>query len=299
MKPRMSPVTRLLFASLVLTGCGDAEEERFREETADALKRMGEFRDEMCKCQDKPCTDRVQQAMTRWSTDMAAKSSDRRREHKADEATMKKMTEVGQAYGECMTKAMSQPGATPEPVATPAAPPILTPTADETKEPATPKAPLYADALLRQVRDWAHKQRPDRFVESAAFSYVDAEGLLDATDGEVRIVFGRVNDSSSKRRVGGRVRPKQPQSDCFTLQTTGGRWLVTTNECADTVDYVPRCGAAAIWKRAIAKKAPGEAVAQLTFHANEKKWDFAIDDEPLKVHVRESFPDDCELNVER
>lgn len=291
----MSRMTRLLMLSLLATGCGNSDKERNRAETANVLERMGGFRDDMCKCQEKTCADDVQASMTKWSTDEAVKAQGRDRPNNMDEASMKKLTEIGQAYGECMTRAMSA-SVPPADAGTNPPPP---PPPDESQAPLPPKAPLVADVLLRQVREWAQRQRPGRFVESAAFSYVDAEGLLDPTDGEVRIVFGRVNDSNANRRVGGRVRPKQQHKDCFTLQTTGGKWLVSTNECGDTVEYIPRCSVSDIWKRAIAKKAPADAVALVTFRASEKKWDFAIDDEPLKVHVHESFADDCELNVEK
>lgn len=290
----MSRMTRLLLVSLVITGCGNSDEERDRAETATVLKRMSGFRDDMCKCQDKGCADGVQEAMTKWSADEAAKAAGRERSSKTDEDSMKKMTEIGQAYGECMTRAMSAPA--PVDAGTVRMPP---PPPDESEAPLSPKTPLAADALLRQARDWAQRQRPGRLVESAAFSYVDAEGILDPTDGEVKIVFGRVSDSQPNRRVGGRVRPKQQPNDCFTLQTTGATWLVSPSECVDTVEYVARCGVSAIWKRAIAKKAPPDAVAFVTFRASKRKWDFAIDDEPLNVHVHESFIDDCELNVEK
>lgn len=75
-------------------------------DAGEAVAKMTELKDEMCKCKDKACADKVQESMTKWSTDMAAKAGDKK-DQKADEATMKKMTEVGQAYGECMTKAMS------------------------------------------------------------------------------------------------------------------------------------------------------------------------------------------------
>jgi len=71
-----------------------------------AIRRMTEFMEQMCACSDKACADRVQEDMTKWSTEMAAKAGDAK-DQKADEVTMKKMTEVGQRYGECMTKAMA------------------------------------------------------------------------------------------------------------------------------------------------------------------------------------------------
>lgn len=80
-------------------------------DAGEAVAKMTEFKDQMCACKDKACADKVQESMTKWSTDMAAKAGENK-DQKADEATMKKMTEVGQAYGECMTKAMSA-GAAP------------------------------------------------------------------------------------------------------------------------------------------------------------------------------------------
>jgi hypothetical protein len=80
-------------------------------DAGEAVAKMTEFKDQMCACKDKACADKVQESMTKWSTDMAAKAGDKK-DQKADEATMKKMTEVGQAYGECMTKAMT-PAADP------------------------------------------------------------------------------------------------------------------------------------------------------------------------------------------
>ncbi len=84
-------------------------------DAGEAVAKMTEFKDEMCKCKDKACADKVQESMTKWSTEMAAKAGDKKEPAKADEATMKKMTEVGQQYGECMTKAMSAGAETPPP----------------------------------------------------------------------------------------------------------------------------------------------------------------------------------------
>jgi hypothetical protein len=75
-------------------------------DAAEAVTQMTKFKDEMCACKDKACADKVQESMTKWSTDMAAKAGDKK-DQKPDEATMKKMTEVGTQYGECMTKAMT------------------------------------------------------------------------------------------------------------------------------------------------------------------------------------------------
>jgi hypothetical protein len=70
---------------------------------------MSGFRDDMCKCADKPCADAVQERMTKWSTKMATEAGERQ-SRKATEEEMRRMTDIGQGYGECMAKAM---GATP------------------------------------------------------------------------------------------------------------------------------------------------------------------------------------------
>jgi len=70
------------------------------------MAKMEEFSNEMCKCKDKACADKVQEGMTKWSTDMAAKGGEKKDE-KRTRRPMKKMTEIGQKYAECMTKAMT------------------------------------------------------------------------------------------------------------------------------------------------------------------------------------------------
>ena len=70
------------------------------------------FRDDMCKCVDKACADAVQERMTKWSVKMANEAEQNR--DKPSEEGMKRLTEIGTQYGECMVKAMTPvPGATP------------------------------------------------------------------------------------------------------------------------------------------------------------------------------------------
>ncbi len=76
-------------------------------DAGEAMAKMEEFSNEMCKCKDKACAEKVQEGMTKWSTDMAAKAGDKKDPPKMDEAAAKKMTEVGQKYAECMGKAMT------------------------------------------------------------------------------------------------------------------------------------------------------------------------------------------------
>jgi hypothetical protein len=63
------------------------------------------FRDDMCKCADKACADAVQDRMAKWTQNIAERASDF--EPQADEGTVKLLTEIGTAYGECMTKALT------------------------------------------------------------------------------------------------------------------------------------------------------------------------------------------------
>ena len=70
----------------------------------EAMAKMGEFKDQMCACKDKKCADGVQDAMNKWSAENAKNAGDK--PEKPDEETMKKMSEVGTKYGECMATAM-------------------------------------------------------------------------------------------------------------------------------------------------------------------------------------------------
>jgi hypothetical protein len=252
-----------------------------------ALAKAVEFKDQMCACKDKACADIVHEAMTKWSMDLAARTPDKK--STASESYMKKLTEVGQIYGECMREASAKAEPTPPP---PSPPPPRTD---------TPPAPSSwsADDLVRQAREWASKSKPGRVIATVKYSYVDHEGVLDPTFGALEIEFGRVDERNLKRRLGTPVQPKVVHDDCFSMSTTGGAWIVKTRKCGDTRDEVPRCNIPGIWKRAIERKASAEAVAVIVLDVLAKTWTFAIDDEPTNLHVREQFPDDCELNVER
>ncbi len=70
----------------------------------EAMAKMGEFKDEMCKCTDKKCADGVQEKMNKWSADNAKSAGDK--PEKPSDEDMKKMQDVGTKYGECMAKAM-------------------------------------------------------------------------------------------------------------------------------------------------------------------------------------------------
>ena len=70
----------------------------------DYVAKMSEFRDQMCKCTDKACADKVSDSMSKMSKesgDKAAAISD-------DDA--KKLEPINQEFAKCMTKAMMPAG---------------------------------------------------------------------------------------------------------------------------------------------------------------------------------------------
>jgi hypothetical protein len=88
----------LVIAAGLAAGCKGKQ-----TSSGDSLSKMGEFKDEMCKCKDAKCAQDVSDKMTKWSQDQAKNSKE---PPKMDEATQKKATEIGTAMGDCMQKAM-------------------------------------------------------------------------------------------------------------------------------------------------------------------------------------------------
>jgi len=71
---------------------------------AAALAKLTAFRDEMCKCQDPACVQRVSDEMTAWSqTQMKLRPIP----PKMNEDQTKRATELGEQMGRCMQKAMA------------------------------------------------------------------------------------------------------------------------------------------------------------------------------------------------
>jgi hypothetical protein len=103
---------------------------------SDAVAKMTEFKDQMCKCADKACAEKVTEAMTKWSSDMAKESGDKAAKMSEDDT--KKATAVSEEMSKCMTKLMAAappPPAPADPAA--AAPP---PAGDKPADPAAPPA---------------------------------------------------------------------------------------------------------------------------------------------------------------
>jgi glycerol dehydrogenase-like iron-containing ADH family enzyme len=111
----------------------------------DAIAKMTDFKDQMCKCADKACAEKVTEAMTKWGQDMAKEGGDK--EAKISEDDTKKMASVTEEMTKCMTKAMMAGAMTPpagDKPADPAAPPAA-PAAPAGDKPADPAAPPAGD----------------------------------------------------------------------------------------------------------------------------------------------------------
>jgi hypothetical protein len=112
----------------------------------DSLAKMTEFKDQMCKCADKACADKVNADYMKWGEEMKKEMGEAKEPPKMSEEETKKQTEVAMAYSTCMQKQMT-PAMTPPPAggdkpADPAAPPAAPPAGGD--KPADPAAPPAA-----------------------------------------------------------------------------------------------------------------------------------------------------------
>ena len=77
---------------------------------AEAMNKMGEFKDKMCACKDAKCAEGVSDELTKWSQEMAKTMQ---QPPKMSEADQKRAAEMGEQMGKCMQTAMGA-GAAPE-----------------------------------------------------------------------------------------------------------------------------------------------------------------------------------------
>src|SRR5262245_52319154 len=71
---------------------------------AEAMAKMTEFKDEMCKCKDAKCAQDVSDKMTKWSQEQ---SKNAKEPPKMSEEDQKKAAAIGEEMGKCMQTAMS------------------------------------------------------------------------------------------------------------------------------------------------------------------------------------------------
>jgi hypothetical protein len=79
------------------------QEKATSKAAAEAIAKMSQFTDAMCKCKDRACADKVNEDLMKWGTEMA-KTADR--DERPDPELAKQASEIMTRYTECMTKAM-------------------------------------------------------------------------------------------------------------------------------------------------------------------------------------------------
>ncbi|HEX5063987.1 MAG TPA: hypothetical protein VFV99_31625, partial [Kofleriaceae bacterium] len=65
---------------------------------AEAMAKMTEFKDEMCKCKDAKCAQDVSDKMTKWSQEQ---SKNQKEPPKMSEEDTKKAAAIGEEMGKC------------------------------------------------------------------------------------------------------------------------------------------------------------------------------------------------------
>jgi hypothetical protein len=95
------------------TAPGDAAVDASRADPAASLAKMSQFSDEMCKCVDRECAERVTEAMTRWAQEMVTRHSD---EVTMSDSDTRRMAQISERIATCVTDAMMRgngPGSNP------------------------------------------------------------------------------------------------------------------------------------------------------------------------------------------
>jgi hypothetical protein len=82
---------------------GDAAVDASRADTAAALAKLSQFSDDMCKCSDRECTERVTAAMTRWAQEMLATHS---QGVTMSDSDTRRMAQISERLATCVTDVM-------------------------------------------------------------------------------------------------------------------------------------------------------------------------------------------------
>lgn len=272
----------------VLGGCKKKEPDAPAIDFRADWKTLIDLRDGMCRCTDRVCAGDALDRFTKWSGTGA------KRDYKPSDTQIKDMDRVKQELNNCMVKAMarvetSQPGPPPPP--------------PKPTQPAAAKQPITIDQLIALARDFAPIAHPQLVIASIDATYVDAEGALDEQEGALTIILGTAAPTDDpKRRVGAPVKPRlAAPTECKKLVwTLAAGWTTEPYGCIEARRPFPLCAVTEIWKRAIAKGAPADAVAVVQLREETpRRWVFTIVDEPRKINIQHFLPDDCELALEK
>jgi hypothetical protein len=76
---------------------------------AASLAKMTEFRDEVCRCQDRQCIDTANDKMTRWSAEMAREMANERAVPPSSSAATTEIADLAKSISECMMRVMIGP----------------------------------------------------------------------------------------------------------------------------------------------------------------------------------------------
>jgi hypothetical protein len=94
-------------AVLSFTGC------KKKGGAGEAMAKMEGFKNDMCKCADKACAEKVSKAMEEWTKSMGEKGEKMMKEMSDEDK--KKATAIGEELGKCLMKHMA--AAMPDPAA--------------------------------------------------------------------------------------------------------------------------------------------------------------------------------------
>jgi hypothetical protein len=248
---------------------------------ADALAKMEQFTAMMCNCKDKACADKVNDDMTRWGQELAKTPG---LEGKPDPDMAKKSADVMTKYTECMTKLL-----------------MMGATQGDWALPPVPKSPTV-DTLIKAARESAATQNKTLMLAKLEARYVRSTGALDPTYGSLELGFGQPADKDDPNRpIGAPVpEPKDRLDTCPTWTMGKEGWSGSVASCAPVLAPA-RCNLQQIWQRAIKEDAPAAGLASISLAADgtSQQWTFSIVDEPRKININKTFPDDCEPIVEK
>jgi hypothetical protein len=86
--------------SLASFGCPN------KKTAGDGIAKMTEFKDRMCACKDRACTERVTEEMTRWGQEQAKVGA--AKDVTMSEEDRRKSVALSEEMGKCMTKILTE-----------------------------------------------------------------------------------------------------------------------------------------------------------------------------------------------
>jgi serine/threonine-protein kinase len=198
----------------------------------------------------------------------------------------------------------ASPAPSPKP-STPAPSPASGKTSDGwlAYTPLEPPQPTSAGKVeAARFLTWAIAEARKRFAD-ATLARMDVMGVR--ADGTTRLAEVSQGLLAYQFVVPSRIKPadhvpgaKPPPAQCAfrIFVSTQMVALVPSEEaCGSKPIGSPRCTITEVWKRAIAKQAPANGLAQITYRelAGARTWSFVIRDDATGVNFSENLPDDC------